>query len=421
MKISILFVEDEPSIRNELSLFLKRYAKNDLHIAKNGKEGLALFRTVKPDIVISDIRMPIMNGIDMVKEIKKLNSKQAIIFTTAHSDSSFFLDAIDMQVEGYLLKPIDLKLLGEKIKSISENIFIKRKYHEQTVVMDEIAYLQGNMLSVLNENMEPIFLNKKWMKLLGVNTIKELDDGICISRYFQKKEGYFYPSGDNICHWVDELYKMESDNRIVAMKFHEDEEIRAYIVSFTYIKKTSHLIVAFAEITHIEKEKASYRKQAYTDTLTKLYNRAKFNQELEKAIMGAKASHGKLSIILFDLDYFKQINDTYGHLVGDQILIELSMHIKMLIRSNDLLARWGGEEFVVLLPNTDTKGAGILAENMRTAIETYAFSHDIRLTCSFGVVGMGNSDKTAVDLLKKADEVLYMAKHQGRNRVVIAQ
>ncbi len=421
MKISILFVEDEPSIRNELSLFLKRYAKDDLHIAENGKEGLALFRTLQPDIVISDIRMPIMNGIDMVKEIKKINAKQAIIFTTAHSDSSFFLDAIDMQVEGYLLKPIDLKLLDEKIKNISENIFIKKQYYEQTVVMDEIAYLQGNMLAVLNKDMKPIFLNKKWMELLGVNTLKELDEDKCISRYFQKKEGYFYPSGENICRWVDELYKMESDSRIVAMKFHEDEEVRAYIVSFTCIKKTNHLIVTFAEITHIEKEKATYRKQAYTDTLTKLYNRAKFNQELEHAIIGAKSSHGKLSIILFDLDYFKQINDTYGHLVGDQILIELSKHIKMLIRSNDLLARWGGEEFVVLLPNTDTKGAAILAENMRTAIETYIFSHDIRLTCSFGVVGMENADKTAVDLLKKADEVLYMAKHQGRNRVVIAQ
>ncbi|HHD80941.1 MAG TPA: response regulator, partial [Campylobacterales bacterium] len=107
---SILFVEDEPAVRFELERFLQRYSRNVM-VATNGEEGLELFKKNMPDIVISDIKMPKMNGIDMAKEMKKLSAEQTIIFTTAHSDNSYFLEAIEMQVYGYILKPVDLGLL----------------------------------------------------------------------------------------------------------------------------------------------------------------------------------------------------------------------------------------------------------------------------------------------------------------------
>jgi len=120
-KLSILLVEDEPEVRFELKRFLQRYSSNVI-TAKNGEEGLQLFKKHTPDIVISDIKMPKMNGIDMAKVIKKLEPSQTIIFTTAHSDNSYFLEAIEMQVDGYILKPVDLGLLKKKINDLNKNI-----------------------------------------------------------------------------------------------------------------------------------------------------------------------------------------------------------------------------------------------------------------------------------------------------------
>jgi len=124
IKPTILYVEDEEGIRKELSRFLD-YNSSQLYIAIDGKDGLDKYKEFLPDIVISDIKMPIMNGIDMVKEIKKINRTQHIIFTTAHNESKYFLEVIEMQVDGYILKPVDYDKLEYKIDRINE--LIKQK------------------------------------------------------------------------------------------------------------------------------------------------------------------------------------------------------------------------------------------------------------------------------------------------------
>ncbi len=130
MKITILYVEDEEEIRNNTKRPLE-YLCDKLILAQDGKEGLELYKQYDPDIIVSDIKMPNMNGIDMTKAIKEINPNQYIIFTTAHSESSFFIEAIDMQVDGYILKPIDYELLENKIENIKEQIDIKLKNKQQ--------------------------------------------------------------------------------------------------------------------------------------------------------------------------------------------------------------------------------------------------------------------------------------------------
>lgn len=125
----ILFVEDEEEIRNNLSKFLKRFT-DKLFIAIDGEEGLEFYKKYKPNIVISDIQMPKMNGVEMVKAIKKINDNQAIIFTTAHIESSFFIEAIELQADGYILKPIDLELLAKNIKKVKQQILLKQENEE---------------------------------------------------------------------------------------------------------------------------------------------------------------------------------------------------------------------------------------------------------------------------------------------------
>ena len=128
--ISILYVEDEESIRDGLEPVLK-YLSDQLYVAKDGEEGLAKYNTYKPDIIISDIKMPKMSGIDMVKNIRKIDKKQHIVFTTAHSENRHFIEAINLHVDGYILKPIDLDILEDKIKEIKNSINLKRSYIQQ--------------------------------------------------------------------------------------------------------------------------------------------------------------------------------------------------------------------------------------------------------------------------------------------------
>ena len=148
LKPSILYVEDESGIRENLAEFLERFTK-DLYLAEDGKVGLELFEKYKPDIVISDIKMPNMDGIEMAKRIKEINEEQYIIFTTAFSDNDFFIQAIDLQVYSYILKPVKLKHLEKKINEIVNNINTKDDLEkkEQMLIQQSKMAAMGEMIS----------------------------------------------------------------------------------------------------------------------------------------------------------------------------------------------------------------------------------------------------------------------------------
>lgn len=129
-KPTILYVEDDDGIREQLIRFLE-YFSSELYTAINGKEGLKVYQEKHPDIIISDIKMPIMDGIKMLNSIKNINKKQYAIFTTAYSDSNYLIDAIDLQVDGYILKPIDLNKLESRIENIIEHIWLKKELNRK--------------------------------------------------------------------------------------------------------------------------------------------------------------------------------------------------------------------------------------------------------------------------------------------------
>jgi diguanylate cyclase (GGDEF)-like protein len=160
--------------------------------------------------------------------------------------------------------------------------------------------------------------------------------------------------------------------------------------------------------------------RATTDPLTGLYNRRKFNRELATEILRAQRYKSPLSLVLYDIDHFKKINDLYGHQAGDQALIALSRFVSSRIRNSDVLARWGGEEFVILTPSCNGPVACQLAGNLSDAIGALDIDGVGSLTCSFGVAEYCDGD-TAETLLARADEALYRAKTNGRNRVELAQ
>lgn len=126
-----------------------------------------------------------------------------------------------------------------------------------------------------------------------------------------------------------------------------------------------------------------------------------------------------ISIAFLDIDYFKKINDTYGHQTGDSVLQEFCQLIEKNTRKSELLVRWGGEEFILVCPNLNIHGMKALAEKLRTLIEAHQWPYDMRITCSFGIAE--RKIESNEDFLHRADEALYQAKAQGRNRIVVAE
>jgi diguanylate cyclase (GGDEF)-like protein len=172
---------------------------------------------------------------------------------------------------------------------------------------------------------------------------------------------------------------------------------------------------------HIERQQKKLELLAQTDALTGLNNHRHFMDQLAREVQRSIRYKSPLSVMILDLDDFKRVNDTYGHLVGDRVLITLAGLIKQHVRSTDITARYGGDEFCVALPNTTARGARALAKKIREGIMEYEFVSDaetpFHITCSIGLAQFHRNMKNSMVILKFADQALYRAKSGGRNQV----
>jgi diguanylate cyclase (GGDEF)-like protein len=166
------------------------------------------------------------------------------------------------------------------------------------------------------------------------------------------------------------------------------------------------------------------RQQAKTDSLTGVANHRMFHETLDREIARSVRYKRDLCLVVLDIDDFKKINDTYGHLVGDGVLVDMTKRILKIVRGGDVLARYGGEEFGIILPDTDLRGAEILAARVCTAISESPFnfsSAQIHYTVSVGLTALNFSKPVEKDaLISSADKALYSAKKAGKNRVVVS-
>ena len=175
--------------------------------------------------------------------------------------------------------------------------------------------------------------------------------------------------------------------------------------------------------TQLQENLEVVRTESLTDPLTSLANRKFFDTTLDKAIAEARAKNEPLSLVMTDIDHFKNFNDTFGHLTGDQVLRLVAMSVKQNVKGQDIAARYGGEEFAVILPNTVLRSALTVADHIRRAVMTKELmkrstgEHLGRVTISIGVATVHKGD-TAQSLIERADACLYAAKRNGRNRVI---
>jgi diguanylate cyclase (GGDEF)-like protein/PAS domain S-box-containing protein len=193
--------------------------------------------------------------------------------------------------------------------------------------------------------------------------------------------------------------------------------IELSVAMWTVGQKTFYSAIV-RDITKRKRLESELQTRADTDTLTQVYNRIKYDEIVKREIEGAKRYGHPLSLIMFDIDHFKTVNDTYGHAVGDYVLQALTQIVKLDLRETDYLVRWGGEEFVIIAPDTDIKRAEILAERVRKSTEEYKFERVGTVTVSFGVTQFTKED-TEDSFIKRTDDALYAAKRLGRNRVEV--
>ena len=429
--ISVLYVEDENDVREFTSKLLTSLLRK-VYVAQDGQEGLKIFEENKDDIdlIISDINMPKMDGLSMCEAIKKINHEIPLVITSAHNDTNFLRRSIEIGVTTYAMKPIDLYQLMESIIKAMEPIILKKKLIELNLSLESkieqeinkiksILDAQDNIIIVTNKE-EITNVNKKFLDFFGVDNFDEfIKSRKNIFDFFQEEFGFI--TKEQITKqesWIKYIKELHEIDRIVKIKSAlEEEKIFAINVDY-YENKDDYYVFSLTDITKLKEKSNLLEYQASHDKLTGLFNRNRFDEIYTKEIKRTKRYNNELSIIIFDIDDFKMVNDTYGHQIGDEVLKEIAKITLNGVREQDINVRWGGEEFLILLPQTNLTGAVTVASKIKSAIKEHIFTDkSLKITASFGVSQLLEEDDE-ISLISRSDKLLYEAKKTGKDKVI---
>jgi two-component system, cell cycle response regulator len=411
--IKVLYVEDEIFSREKLLRVLNRRFAN-VHVAIDGVEGFQLYQKYQPDLIITDIKMNQMSGLEMIRKIRETNDKAQIIVTTAHDDNDFFIQSIENSVNHFILKPIDLDSFLLSIHKSIYQIQLEKELAIQKKLTRAILDFQDNLIFVIEKG-ELIEFNHAFTLFTGIDKFHLYPKVELLSSYFVENPNYFYPMDKR--KWVEELISKRENFTKMHWKGKNGKTI-IYLVKAASIPDTEQVLFVCTNITDLEAESRKNELLAMMDPLTNCFNRLKFDELLESEMRRSERYVHPFSLILMDIDYFKNVNDHFGHQEGDEVLITLSTIVQQRIRECDIFARWGGDEFIILTPETDSKGAKELVESIRFLIEGFQFHNVGPLTCSFGIAEFSNG-KSKRELILEADQALYRSKNSGRNCVTI--
>jgi diguanylate cyclase (GGDEF)-like protein len=334
--------------------------------------------------------------------------------------SQHFYDAAH---NGVLIETENLNFKEFAILAESVNYMISRADEAKKRIEFNEKYLQTvldaqkNMVIVKSHGkLERV--NQAFFRFMKVDTLTEFKaKHECISDFFLEVEDDEYLSKiKNDITWVRYILKNPLKNHKVKMQENGKDIIFEVDAKVTEVEDNYKVVITFHNISELEEQKKAFEVASTIDTLTRVSNRLKFDMILSQQIEMSKRYSHSFSLIMFDIDNFKKINDTYGHKVGDNILVELAFIVKNAMRKSDTFARWGGEEFAVILPQLRVKTAVKIAEKFRLKIENNVFEDDLKITCSFGVCEYKKA-YDAVTLIECTDKKLYEAKHSGKNRV----
>jgi len=372
----------------------------------------------KINLVLLDATLSIDKSIEMAKEIKKY-SNIPIIFITNNCIPKY-IEQFFLYGEDYIIDSFQNIELINKIDTQLNLANLKFKLDEEILFNDSLMESSNNILFIQDNN-SIIKANNVFLKFFQVNSVLEFNQRHnCISEVFMEYENFYSKYIlNNKQNWLNQLSndKKTSEYKILIMDINTFEP-KAFQIDVTALNNSDKFLVTLVDITKITMKSKKFEIQATYDSLTNVYNRNKFNKIIKKAYEKYKENNTHLSFAIFDIDFFKNVNDEYGHIVGDETLVTFAQTINNSIRDTDVFARWGGEEFTLLLPNTNILETYNIVEALRIKIENVQFKLIGQKTCSVGITQFKNND-TLKAVLERADEALYESKNTGRNKVSV--
>lgn len=408
--ISLLYVEDERVTREQVSRILQRVV-TELHVAENGREGLALYRKKRPDIVLSDIMMPLLNGLDMCREIRQLDHDSQLIMLTAYSDTEYLLECIALGVNQYVRKPVDFAQLTGAIETCSNYILLKRKIQQQEERIYRLSQALEQapapvMITSLNGSIE--YVNAMFTRLCGYTAEEALGRNPRLLKSDMNPPEMYTELWQTIVagrEWQGEL----------ANK-HKDGSIFWETVKVCPLRDNNGEVTGFLKVSQDITARKQYEESLHYlgthDPLTGLYNRAYFDAELQRL---DNSRDFPVSIVAADIDGLKAVNDSQGHAAGDQLIKEAAKVLLSAFRAADVVARIGGDEFAVLLPRTEHDAAEAAMQRIR---ENGAHEREFEATARLLSLGMATAEQagTLHETMKLADKLMYADKLGRKSR-----
>jgi len=453
MTARVLVVDDLPA---NVKLLEARLSAEyfDVITAYNGRDAIAVCERAECDIVLLDVMMPDMDGFEACRRLKSNPATHHIpvVMVTALDQPSDRVRGLEAGADDFLTKPVTDVALVSRVRSLARLKMVTDELRMRAVTSKEIGIEspEREAIAETGRNGRVLIVDDRASSyerivatLAGEHTVEVEENPN--DALFRAAEGHYelvivslglqHFDGLRLC---SQLRSLERTRNLPILAVAEADN-NARLVRGLEIGVNDYLLrpidknelLARAR-TQIKKKRYTERlrdnvqmsiEMAITDALTGLFNRRYMEMHLA-TLVEQSANRGKpIAVLILDIDYFKAINDGHGHDAGDDVLREFSLRVRKAIRNIDLACRYGGEEFVIVMPETDMGVATMVAERLRRLIanEPFAIEQGMRLldvTISIGIAALVNPTDTAAAMLKRADQALYRAKRDGRNRVV---
>ncbi|KAA0773270.1 GGDEF domain-containing protein [Bacillus sp. TE8-1] len=380
-----------------------------MFIANSFEEGELLFQRTKPHIIIMYV-----TDYSQIKYIKNMYTSQStFIVIWDQQITKEFTDVLALGIRNIVIAPVTPQAVLEEVNKSLYQLSLVRQVSLQQELLQTMFDFQNDLLFIVEDD-EIVDCNTNFLTFFGYeNLFAYREQHLVFAEHFIRENGYYSTTHD--ITWLDDTL---SSGRRIKMSNYEGA-VSTFLLRATPLPEDlSRFIVKCTEITELDEIYQEQERLAMIDSLTEIYNRLKFQQILEVEWEKIIRNDEKIAIILFDIDNFKTVNDTYGHDFGDLALIQLAELMKSKVEQQHVFARWGGEEFIILVTNTVEKEAFQVAESLRFFIETKQFTGISKLTASFGVA-LYEQGTTREELMQRADIALYEAKKNGKNQVCV--
>jgi two-component system cell cycle response regulator len=452
MTARVLVVDDLPA---NVKLLEARLSAEyfDVVTAMSGQEALGICERAECDLVLLDVMMPELDGFEVCRRLKSNPATHHIpvVMVTALDQPSDRVRGLDVGADDFLTKPVSEVALIARVRSLARLKLMTDELRMRAVTSREIGLQNpereavteaGRDGAILIVDDRPLACERLLGMLAGEHRVdvepnptealfhaaEGSYDVIIVSLALEQFDGL------RLC---SQLRSLERTRNVPILAIADGENttrlVRGLEIGVNdYLTRPLDRHELLARVrTQIRKKRYTERlrdnvqmsiEMAITDALTGLYNRRYMESHVGTLVEQASSRGKPLTVLVLDIDYFKSINDTFGHDAGDDVLREFALRIKKAIRGIDLACRYGGEEFVVVMPETDMAVATIVAERLRWRIASEPFAvaqgtRPVEVTISIGIAALGCGD-TPATVLKRADQALYRAKRAGRNRVV---